>query len=147
MDLLKRSLLQVNPKFKMIIKPMIQNDMYAMLGTGVGALVIEGTSPQVPDGATMLSFYYSSQGTFSPHTRFKDAQIEQGFTALAKTIDPQQRGKLLTQIERRATEQQLLVLLPKAVGTLVSRSNLKGVSENYNVFRNTPLFWNSLSKN
>jgi peptide/nickel transport system substrate-binding protein len=147
LSLLKQSLVQINPKFKFNVRTMAQNDLYALLGAGVGTIVTEAISLQIPDAASLLNSFYSSQGAFSPHTRFSDAQIDQGLAALSKTIDPQQRSKLVTQIERRANAQQLLVLLPNPYVTVVSRSNVKGVSDNWNVFRFTPLFWNSLSKN
>ncbi len=146
-SMLKQSLAQINPKFKINVKIMPQNDMYAILGTGVGTLALDGNSLQGPDAASLQSMFYSSKGAFSVHTRHEDAPIEQDLVLLSKTVDVGQRGKLVSKIERRANDQQLIVLLPNPFVTVVARSNVKGVSENWNPFRFTPLFWNSVGKN
>jgi peptide/nickel transport system substrate-binding protein len=146
MGLLKSALTQVNPKFQMRIKAMPQSDRYATLATGTAPLTSDGSSAEVPDPFSMHSFFYSSQGTFSGHTHFKDTQLDKHLSELAVAQTPTQRAKIASSIGRRANEIQALIVLPSTQTTYVTRSNLKGIPENYNPFRFTRVFWNSLSK-
>jgi peptide/nickel transport system substrate-binding protein len=146
MDLLKKNLERINPKFKIKVKVMPINDLYPALATGVTPLTINGNSAEIPDALALLSFFYSSEGVFSVHTHFKDAQIDKLITQMSQTEDFGKRAAIVTQVGRRGNELLPFVTLPEAITTHISRSSLKGVKENYNSFRYTRLFWNSLSK-
>ena len=146
MDLLKKNLERINPKFKIKVKVMSINDLYPALGGGVVPLTISGNSAEIPDALALLSFFYASEGVFSVHTHFKDAQIDKLIGQLSQTEDLGKRAALVTQVGRRGNELLPFVTLPEPISTHISRSSLKGVKENYNPFRFTRLFWNSLSK-
>jgi peptide/nickel transport system substrate-binding protein len=146
MDLLKKDLERINPKFKMKTKVMPTTDLYPALGTGMLPLTLNGNSAEIPDALALLSFFYSSEGVFSPHTHFKDVQIDKWIAQLSQTEDLAKRAALVSQVGRRGNELLPFVTLPGRSFTLISRSSLKGVKENYNPFRFTRLFWNSLSK-
>jgi peptide/nickel transport system substrate-binding protein len=146
LKLLKQDLQRVNPKFKMNIKIMPTSDLYPALSAGVVPLTINGNSAEIPDALALLLFFYSSEGVFAPHTHFKDAQIDQWIAQMSQTVDPGKRAAFVTKIGRRGNDLLPFVTLPLGFNTHVSRSNLKGVQENLNLFRFTPLFWNSLSK-
>ncbi len=146
MDLLKKNLERINPKFKMKVKVMPINDLYPALGAGVVPLTINGNSAEIPDALALLSFFYSSEGVFSVHTHFKDAQIDKLIAQLSQTDDLDKRAAIVTQVGRRGNELLPFVTLPESITTHISRSSLKGVKENYNPFRYTRLFWNTLSK-
>jgi ABC-type transport system substrate-binding protein len=94
----------------------------------------------------LLTFFYSSEGVFAPHTHFKDTQIDKLIAQLSQTEDLGKRAALVTQVGRRGNELLPLVAVPGSAYSHVSRSNLKGVKENYNSFRATRLFWNALSR-
>ncbi len=146
MGLLKKNLERINPKFKITVKVMPISDLYPALGGGVVPLTINGNSAEIPDALALLSFFYSSEGVFSVHTHFKDAQIDKLIGQLSQTEDLGKRAALVTQIGRRGNELLPFVTLPEPISTHISRLSLKGVKANYNPFRYTPLFWNSLSK-
>jgi peptide/nickel transport system substrate-binding protein len=146
MDLLKKNLERINPKFKIKVKVMSINDLYPALGGGVVPLTVSGNSAEIPDALALLSFFYSSEGVFSVHTHFKDAQIDKLIGQLSQTDDFGKRAAIVTQVGRRGNELLPFVTLPESISTHISRSSLKGVKENYNPFRFTRLFWNSLSK-
>ena len=116
------------------------------LGGGVVPLTINGNSAEIPDALALLSLFYSSEGVFSVHTHFKDAQIDKLIGQLSQTDDLGKRAALVSQVGRRGNELLPFATLPEAISTHISRSSLKGVKENYNPFRFTRLFWNSLSK-
>ena len=144
--LLKQDLEKLNPKFKAILRPTPQNDLYAALGGNLVPITINGTSADVPDGESLAQFSYSSTGTFSVHTHYNDPITEKAFAALAATADPVARGKQLTAIGRRGAELLLVLPLPEVNTFKIFRKEVKGVDENFNIFRYTSLFWNSLSK-
>jgi peptide/nickel transport system substrate-binding protein len=146
MDLLRKNLERINPKFKMKVKIMPINDLYPALAGGVIPLTISGNSAEIPDALALLSFFYSSEGVFSVHTHFKDALIDKLITQLSQTDDLGKRAAIVTLVGRRGNELLPFVTLPESITTHISRSSLKGVKENYNPFRYTRLFWNSLSK-
>jgi peptide/nickel transport system substrate-binding protein len=146
MDLLKKNLERINPKFKIKVKVLSINDLYPALGGGVVPLTVSGNSAEIPDALALLSFFYSSEGVFSVHTHFKDAQIDKLIGQLSQTEDFGKRAAIVTQVGRRGNELLPFVTLPESITTHISRSTLKGVKENYNPFRFTRLFWSSLSK-
>jgi peptide/nickel transport system substrate-binding protein len=146
MDLLKKNLERINPKFKIKVKVMSINDLYPALGGGVVPLTVNGNSAEIPDALALLSFFYSSEGVFSVHTHFKDAQIDKLLGQMSQTEDFAKRAAIVTQVGRRGNELLPFVTLPEPISTHLSRSSLKGVKENYNPFRFTRLFWSSLSK-
>ena len=146
MDLLKKNLERINPKFKLKTKVMPTADLYPALGTGLVPLTLNGNIAEIPDALALLSFFYSSEGVFAPHTHFKDAKIDKLLAQLSQTEDLGKRAALVTQVGRRGNELLPLVTVPGTFTTHISRSNLNGVKENYNSFRTTRLFWNTLSK-
>lgn len=146
MDLLKQNLERINPKFKMTVKALPLSELYPALGMGVTPFTLNGNSAEVPDALALLSFFYSSQGVFAAHTHFKDARIDKLLSDLSTTEDLSKRAALVTQIGRRGNELLPIIVLPESVTVMVARSSLKGVKENFNAFRYTALFWNSLSK-
>jgi peptide/nickel transport system substrate-binding protein len=146
MDLLKKNLERINPKFKIKVKVLSINDLYPALGGGVVPLTVSGNSAEIPDALALLSFFYSSEGVFSVHTHFKDAQIDKLVGQMSQTEDFAKRAAIVTQVGRRGNELLPFVTLPEPISTHLSRSSLKGVKENYNPFRFTRLFWSSLSK-
>jgi peptide/nickel transport system substrate-binding protein len=146
MNLLKQNLERINPKFKMKVKVMPNNDLYPALAMGVVPLTISGNAAEIPDALALLSFFYSSEGVFSVHTHFKDAQIDKLIAQLSQTEDLSKRAALVTQVGRRGNELLPFVTLPERFTIRITRSSLKGVKENFNPFRYTRIFWNSLSK-
>jgi peptide/nickel transport system substrate-binding protein len=146
MDLLKKNLERINPKFKIKIKALPLNDLYPALGGGFVPLTINGNSVEVPDALAILGFFYSSEGVFAVHTHFKDAQVDKLLAELSTTEDLAKRAKLVAQVGRRANELLPVVILPESANVRIARSSLKGFKENYNVFRFTELFWNTISK-
>jgi peptide/nickel transport system substrate-binding protein len=146
MDLLKKNLKRINPKFKMKVKVMADSDLYAALVAGRVPLTISGNSAEIPDALSLLSFFYSSEGVFAVHTHFKDAQIDKLIGQLSQTDDLGKRAAIVRQVGRRGNELLPVVMIPEPITTQVSRSSIKGVKENFNSFRYSRLFWNSLSK-
>jgi peptide/nickel transport system substrate-binding protein len=146
MELLKKNLERINPKFKIKVKALPLNDLYPALGGGLVPLTISGNSVEIPDALAILSFFYASNGVFAVHTHFKDAQIDKLLAELSTTEDLGKRAKLVSQIGRRGNELLPLVILPESATVRIARSSLKGVKENYNLFRFTELFWNTISK-
>jgi peptide/nickel transport system substrate-binding protein len=146
LNLLKKNLERINPKFKMKVKIIPGNDLLSALTTGVVPLNLNGNTAEAPDALGLLAFFYASDGVFSVHTHFKDAQIDKLIAQLSQTDDLGKRAALVTQVGRRGNELLPFVTLPGGFSTHIARSNIKGIKENYNPFLNTHPFWNSLSK-
>jgi peptide/nickel transport system substrate-binding protein len=146
MELLKKNLERINPKFKMKVKSMPTTELYPAYVMGVVPLTISGNAAEIPDALALLSFFYSSEGVFSVHTHFKDAQIDKWIAQLSQTDDLGQRAAIVTQVGRRGNELLPFVTLPERFTIRITRSSIKGVKENFNPFRYTRIFWNSLSK-
>ena len=145
-SLLKQGLEKLNPKFKVLLKDMPQADLYAALGQNVVPITINGTNAEIPDGEALARFFYSSSGTFAPHTHYNDPQTEKAFAQLATTADPAARAKLMGLIGRRAAELLPIIPLPGTDRFWIYRQELKGFEANINTFRYTYLLWNSISK-
>jgi peptide/nickel transport system substrate-binding protein len=145
MEMLRQNLSAINPKFRMKIRELPQNDLYAALGGNTVPLTVFGNSSEVPDALGQLTFFYSSSGTFAGHTHFKDAQIDKAIAELATTQDPTKRANLVRAVGRRAGQLVPILPFPYPYNTQIVRSSLKGFKETFNPYRLNSN-WKLLSK-
>ncbi|WP_102127541.1 ABC transporter substrate-binding protein [Deinococcus planocerae] len=149
MELLKRNIESLNPKFRVNIQSKQWSEILEDGGAGREVMIITGWAPDYADADNFVHTFYASDGYYQPRLNFKDAQID-GWIGEARTItDAERRNELYGQVARRALDQAYYVLMPSNPGILAYRDNLQGISrETFNpmlAFR-TGTYWKDLSK-
>ncbi|MHA0035293.1 ABC transporter substrate-binding protein [Deinococcus sp. PESE-13] len=149
MEILKRNVESVNPKFKVKIQPEQWSEMLAASKRGEEAMVLIGWSPDYADPDNFLYTFYASDGFYSPRSNFKDASIDKWLNQARATVNTAERNRLYSLVGKRAYEQAPYILVPGGVSYTFFRSNLVGVTANsYNPMTAGTLgvLWKDLSK-
>ena len=151
MEILKKNVEALNPKFKLNINAKQWSQMLTDSKNGKEAMIILGWAPDYADPDNFLYTFYSSNGYYYPRSNFKDASVDKWLDAARVTVDSAARNKLYAQVAQRAYEQTPYMLVPAGINFTIVRDNLKGVSAaSYNPMRSdgvTGVLWKSLSKN
>jgi peptide/nickel transport system substrate-binding protein len=145
-DLLKQTLAQLNPKFVLNVQALTLQELYPAILQGFAPATVNGTSAEVPDALGLLTFFYSSSGTFAPHTHLHDEQIDALLAEAATLPDPAERGQRYAQVAARAEEELPVIVLPTSYNIRVYHSALQGFEAAYNPYRYTNLLYKDLSK-
>jgi ABC-type transport system substrate-binding protein len=150
MELLKRNIESLNPKFKVNIQPKQWSAILEDGDAGREILISTGWAPDYADPDNFVYTFYSSDGFYNPRANFKDEQIDAWVEEARTTTDVERRNELYTQIAERAREQAYFILMPSNPGVIAYRDNIQGIGEDtYNpmiAFARTGTLWKDLSK-
>lgn len=151
MELLKKNIESLNPKFKVNLEAKQWSEILEAGDKGEEILIITGWAPDYADPDNFVHTFYSSEGYYNPRANFKDEQIDAWVNEARSTSDAERRNELYTQIAERARDQAYFILMPSAPGILAYRDNIQGISEEaYNpmlAFARAGTYWKNLSKN
>ncbi|GAA5511448.1 periplasmic dipeptide transport protein [Deinococcus carri] len=152
MEILKKNIESLNPKFRVNIQPKQWSEILQDADKGREALVVTAWAPDYADPDNFVSTFYSSQGFYHPRVGFKDPQIDSWIQEARSTTDAERRNQLYTQIAERARDQAYYILMPSSPAILPYRDNLQGFSkDDYNPMLSFSTFgtgthWKDLSK-
>ncbi|ABF44856.1 extracellular solute-binding protein, family 5 [Deinococcus geothermalis DSM 11300] len=149
MEILKKNIESLNPKFRVNIQPKQWSEILDNADKGRESLVTTGWAPDYADPDNFVYTFYSSQGFYHPRVGFTDSQIDTWINEARNTTDTQQRDQLYTQIAERAKDQAYYILMPSNPGILAYRDNIQGISEstfNPMVAFRAGTLWKNLSK-
>ena len=151
LEILKKNVEALNPKFKLNIQQKQWSQMLTDSKNGKEAMLVLGWAPDYADPDNFVYTFYSSNGYYYPRSNWKDASVDKWLDAARSTVDTAARNRLYAQVAQRAYEQAPYLLVPAGIGVNVVRDNLKGATAaNYNPmlsFSYTGTFWKELSKN
>ncbi|MBZ9715013.1 ABC transporter substrate-binding protein [Deinococcus multiflagellatus] len=142
MELLKKNVEALNPKFRINLLPKPWSELFAASLRGEEAMVLIGWAPDYADPDNFMSTFYASDGFYSPSSHLKDAQMDQWLKAARATVNTAERNRLYSLVGRRAYEQAPYIVLPAPVGYAFYRSEVQGWMFN----PMTALQWKRLSK-
>ncbi len=149
MEMMKKNIESLNPKFKMNLQPKPWSEMLAASKKGEEAMILVGWAPDYADPDNFMYTFYSSKGFYNPRLSWNDAQADKLLEEARNTIDTAKRNKLYSLVAARAYEQAPYVLIPAGVNYLFSRDNLVGISKaNYNPMISfaSGTYWKEISK-
>lgn len=150
MEMLKRDIESLNPKFKVNIVPKEWSEIIKSSGQGSEAMVVSSWAPDYADPDNFVNTFYSSKGYYGPRINAKDDQIDAWVDEARSTTDTAKRNELYKQIAERAQDQALYILMPSGVGVVAHRDSIGGVSlDNYNpmyAFGFAGTLWKNLTK-
>ncbi|MPY66125.1 ABC transporter substrate-binding protein [Deinococcus sp. SDU3-2] len=151
MELLKRNIESLNPKFRVNLQSKQWSEILEDGNRGEEIMIITGWAPDYADPDNFVHTFYHSEGYYQPRLNFKDDQIDTWIDEARATSDAEQRDTLYTQVAERARDQAYYVLMPSNPGILAYRDNIQGISEEaYNpmlAFARAGTYWKNLSKN
>ncbi|MEF2276667.1 ABC transporter substrate-binding protein [Deinococcus sp. YIM 134068] len=149
MEILKRNIESLNPKFKVNIQAKQWSEMLESSKKGEEAMIVIGWAPDYADPDNFMYTFYSSNGYYFPRSNFKDAQVDKWLDQARQTVNAQQRNRLYSLVGNRAYEQAPYILVPAGIGYSFVRDNLVGAGKtNFNPMISfaTGTFWKELSK-
>ncbi|WP_102127603.1 ABC transporter substrate-binding protein [Deinococcus planocerae] len=150
MEILKRNIESLNPKFKVNVQQKQWSEMLADSKNGKEAMIVLGWAPDYADPDNFIHTFYHSSGYYAPRSNFKDASVDKWIDQARATVNTAQRNRLYSLVGNRAYEQAPYILVPAGVNYTFHRNNLQGVSAaTYNPmtsFEDTGTLWKDLSK-
>ncbi|GGI79962.1 ABC transporter substrate-binding protein [Deinococcus wulumuqiensis] len=149
MEILKRNVEAINPKFRINIQPKQWSEMLSASKKGEEAMVMIGWAPDYADPDNFIYTFYASDGFYSPRSNFKDASIDKWVKQARATVNTAERSRLYSLVGKRAYEQAPYILVPGGVNYTFYRNNIVGVSAStYNPMTSGTLgvLWKDLSK-
>lgn len=149
MELLKKNIESLNPKFKLNIVAKQWSEIISDGAAGKELMIITGWAPDYADPDNFVHTFYSSDGYYQPRLNFKDTQLDTWINEARTITDTARRNELYANIARRAADQAYYVLLPSNPGILAYRDTLKGISTdafNPMISFRTGTLWKALSK-
>lgn len=149
MEILKKNIEALNPKFKFNIQPKQWSDMLSASNRGEEAMILIGWAPDYADADNFMYTFYASDGFYSPRSNFKDAQVDKWLVAARNTVNQAERNRLYSLVGQRAYEQAPYILVPAGIGFLSYRDNLVGIGKNtFNPMLSfgPGVYWKDLSK-
>lgn len=150
MEILKKNIESLNPKFKVNIQAKPWSEMLAASKKGEEAMIIIGWAPDYADPDNFMYTFYSSNGYYFPRSNWKDAQVDKWLDQARNTVNTAERNRLYSLVANRAYEQAPYILMPAGINYSFQRDNLVGATAaTYNPmtsFSYTGTFWKDLSK-
>ncbi|WP_027482885.1 ABC transporter substrate-binding protein [Deinococcus pimensis] len=150
MEILKRSVEALNPKFKVNIEGKQWSEMLNDSKSGKEAMIVLAWLPDYADPDNFINTFYSSNGYYSPRLNYADKNVDAWVQQARSTTDQAKRDRLYALIGNRAFDTAPFILQPAGVGFIVIRDDLVGVSRaTYNPMINfgyTGTLWRQLSK-
>jgi len=149
MEILKKNVEALNPKFKVNLTAKQWSTMIQDSQNGKEAMILNAWAPDYADADNFLYTFYSSKGYYQTAANFKNAQID-GWLDQARSIaDQGQRDKLYAQVGKAVYDNAYYINLPAAAGIFAYRDSLQGISKDtYNPMRAFILgvYWKDISK-
>jgi peptide/nickel transport system substrate-binding protein len=149
MEILKKNIEALNPKFKLNLTAKQWSTMIQDAQKGREAMMLNAWAPDYADPDNFLYTFYSSRGYYQSSANFKNAQIDGWLNQGRRITDQAQRTKLYAQVGQAAYDGAYYINVPAAAGIFVYRDTLRGVTpETYNPMRGFILgvYWKDLSK-
>ena len=149
MEILKKNVEALNPKFKVNLTAKQWSTMIRDSQSGREAMILNAWAPDYADPDNFLYTFYSSKGYYQTASNFRNAQIDGWLEQGRKVTDQGQRTKLYAQVGRAAHDGAYYINLPAAAGIFAFRDTLQGVSAtSYNPMRSFPLgvYWKDISR-
>ena len=150
MEILKKNVEALNPKFKVNIQPKQWSDMLDASGRGEEAMIILNWAPDYADPDNFMYTYYASDGYYAPRSNYRDERADGWLRAARQTVNMSERTRLYSRVAARTYDLAPYINLPAAVNYIFYRSNLGGISaDTYNpmVSFMTGTNWKDLRKN
>lgn len=116
MEMLKKNVEALNPKFKINIQPKQWSEMLSSSKAGGEAMIVIGWLPDYADPSNFIDTFYASDGFYSPRSNFKDASIDKWIQQTHEETNVAKRNKLYSLIGNRAYEQAYYIIYPAGVG-------------------------------
>ncbi len=149
MEILKKNVEAINPKFKVNLTAKQWSTMIQDSQNGKESMILNGWAPDYADPDNFLYTFYSSKGYYQTASNFKNAQIDGWLEEGRRTTDQATRAKLYAQVGQAAHDGAYYINLPAAAGIFAYRDTLTGVSaEAYNPMRGFILgvYWKDIGK-
>ncbi|GGL10516.1 ABC transporter substrate-binding protein [Deinococcus radiotolerans] len=149
MEILKRNVESLNPKFKINIQAKQWSEMLKDSKDGKEAMTILAWAPDYADPDNFMYTFYSSNGYYFPRSAWKDSQVDKWLDQARNTVNTAERNRLYSLVGKKAYEQAPYILIPAPVNYNFARDTLTGVSaSNYNPMISfiTGTFWKELGK-
>lgn len=149
MEIMKKELEALNPKFKVNIVALPWSELLSNNKKGRLAMTYGGWTPDYADPDNYMYTYYNSRGYYFPRSGWKNIQADQLTEKARKITDQKKRAKLYTKVGHIAHKEAPYIIIPVGYNYNFFRKNIKGASkEKYNPVRSFGLgvFWRELSK-
>lgn len=147
LELLKATLEQINPKFKLVVQSRQTGAETEDGGAGKVPMSFTSWLADYPDSDNMLrSIYATKGGYYSRWLNHGDTKIDTLLEQAYATGDSSKRATVYAQIGKRMNDQVTAILVPAELGFRVLRSDLKGFAENINPLLSSDVRWKDLSK-
>ncbi|CAM3671303.1 ABC transporter substrate-binding protein [Deinococcus saxicola] len=147
MEILKKNIESINPKFRVNIQSKQWSEMLADSRKGEEAMILIGWAPDYADPDNFMYTFYASDGYYSPRANWKDASVDKWLKQARSTINAAERNRLYTLVGNRAYEQAPYILVPAPVAYQFHSSRVTGeglTKATYNPM--TSLYWKGLTK-
>lgn len=149
MELLKKNIESLNPRFKVNIQPKEWSRILDDAGEGKEILITTAWAPDYADPDNFVHTFYASEGYYHPRANYVDPQIDGWIREARSTDDAQRRGELYANVARRALDQAYVIVMPSNPGIFPYSGKLKGISQDdFNPMLSFPAGarWKDLSK-
>ena len=129
MEILKRNVEALNPKFRVNIQPKEWSAMLNDSKAGKEPMILLGWAPDYADADNFMYTFYSSKGYYNSRLNFRDAQVDAWLDQARTSTDASARSALYRRVGQRAYETAPFILLPAGVNFTAYRSELRGVDK------------------
>lgn len=147
MEILKKNIEAINPKFKVNLQGKQWSEMLAASKRGEEAMILIAWAPDYADPDNFMYTYYASDGFYSPRSNFKDASVDKWLKAARTTVNQAERNRLYSLVGNRAYEQAPFILVPAPINYLAYGSRVTGEGLTKATFNPmTSLNWSGLTK-
>ncbi|CAM3944629.1 ABC transporter substrate-binding protein [Deinococcus frigens] len=147
MEILKKNVEALNPKFRVNIQSKQWSEMLSDSRKGEEAMILIGWAPDYADADNFMYTFYASDGYYSPRANWKDASVDKWLGQARSTINAAERNRLYSLVGQRAYEQAPYILVPAPVDYMFNSSRVTGAPRTkagYNPM--TSLLWKELAK-
>lgn len=147
LEVMKKGIESINPKFKMNITPMQWSDLLKERNAGKLPMLYVAWLPDYADPDNFVNTFYGSGGLYASTSNIKDAQIDKWNEQARTSTNTAERNRLYSLIGNRAYDQALYVLMPAPTSWMFMSDRLTGeglTKATYNPM--TDLEWRNLSK-
>ncbi len=147
LELLKSTLEQINPKFKLTVRARQTGAESEDGAAGKVPMSFTSWLADYPDSDNMLrSIYATKGGYYSRWLNHGDAKIDALLAQAYATGDAAKRAALYAQIGQRTNDAVTTILVPADLGFRAIRSDLLGFADSINPLLSTDVRWKDLSK-
>ncbi|WP_373291272.1 ABC transporter substrate-binding protein [Deinococcus knuensis] len=150
MELLKKNVESLNPKFKVNIVAKQWSDLIKSDNAPKEAMILSAWAPDYADPDNFVTTFYASTGYYGPRLNVTDTEMDALITEARNTTDQAKRDDLYAQIAKRGLEKAYYVIMPASPNVFAYRDNIGGVSEStYNpmIAFWAGTYWKNLTKN